>query len=120
MGAVAIARRIRPGESHWSVRGLGKHLGISHTSVQRIWHAHGLKPHKVKEVLLWAADDVNYLSDITDTFDLKIAALRCHQSQVGHFSSTDLENGLREQHKRLAEGQTFKLAEAFHRVEMFC
>ncbi|HUV52796.1 MAG TPA: PIG-L deacetylase family protein [Dehalococcoidia bacterium] len=80
----------------------------------------GLKPHKVKEVLLWAADDVNYLSDITDTFDLKIAALRCHQSQVGHFSSTDLEDGLREQHKRLAEGQTFKLAEAFHRVEMFC
>ena len=80
----------------------------------------GLKPHKVKEVLLWAAEDVNYLSDITDTFDLKIAALRCHQSQVGHFSSTDLEDGLREQHKRLAEGQTFKLAEAFHRVEMFC
>ena len=80
----------------------------------------GLKPHKVKEILLWAADDVNYLSDITDTFNLKIAALRCHQSQVGHFSSTDLENGLREQHKRLAEGQTFKMAEAFHRVEMFC
>jgi LmbE family N-acetylglucosaminyl deacetylase len=80
----------------------------------------GLKPHKVKEVLLWAADDVNYLSDITDTFDLKMAALRCHRSQVGHFSSTDLEDGFREQHKRLAEGQTFKLAEAFHRVEMFC
>jgi LmbE family N-acetylglucosaminyl deacetylase len=80
----------------------------------------GLQPHKVKEVLLWAADDVNYLSDITDTFDLKMAALRCHKSQVGHFSSTDLEDGLREQHKRLAEGQTFRLAEAFHRVEMFC
>lgn len=80
----------------------------------------GLQPHKVKEVLLWAADDVNYLSDITDTFDLKIAALRCHKSQVGHFSPRELEDGLREQHKRLAEGQTFKLAEAFHRVEMFC
>ena len=80
----------------------------------------GLKPHKVKEVLLWAADDANYLSDISDTFDLKMAALRCHKSQVGHFSSRDLEDGLREQHKRLAEGQTFKLAEVFHRVEMFC
>jgi LmbE family N-acetylglucosaminyl deacetylase len=79
----------------------------------------GLKPHKVREVLLWAAEDVNYLSDITDTFDLKMAALRCHQSQVGHFPSADLEDGFREQHKRLAEGQTFKLAEAFHRVEMF-
>jgi len=80
----------------------------------------GLQPHKVKEVLLWAADDANYLSDISDTFDLKMAALRCHKSQVGHFSSRDLEDGLREQHKRLAEGQTFRLAEAFHRVEMFC
>lgn len=79
----------------------------------------GLKTHKVREVLLWAADDVNYLSDITDTFDLKMAALRCHKSQVGHFSSRELEDGFREQHKKLAEGQTFKLAEAFHRVEMF-
>jgi LmbE family N-acetylglucosaminyl deacetylase len=80
----------------------------------------GLQPHKVKEVLLWAADDVNYLSDISETFDLKMAALLCHKSQVGHFSPRDLEEGLKEQHIKLAKGQTFKLAEAFHRVEIFC
>jgi LmbE family N-acetylglucosaminyl deacetylase len=41
-----------------------------------------LQPHKVKEMLFWASEDINYLSDITDTFDLKLAALRCHESQV--------------------------------------
>jgi LmbE family N-acetylglucosaminyl deacetylase len=81
---------------------------------------HGLKPHKVKEVLLWAAEDVNYLSDISDTFDLKMAALLCHKSQLGNFPPRQLENGLREHHRKLAEGQSFTLAEAFHRVEMFC
>ena len=43
----------------------------------------GLQPHKVKEVLLWASEEPNYRSDITDTFDVKIAALRCHKSQLG-------------------------------------
>lgn len=81
---------------------------------------HGLKPHKVREILFWAAEDVNYFSDISDTFDLKMAALRCHQSQVGHFSPKELEDGLKGHHRKLAEGQSFSLAEAFHRVEMLC
>jgi LmbE family N-acetylglucosaminyl deacetylase len=42
----------------------------------------GLQPHKVKEMLFWASENINYLSDITATFDLKLAALRCHESQV--------------------------------------
>jgi transposase len=33
--------------THWSVRGMAKAVGISHTSVQRIWAAAGLKPHLV-------------------------------------------------------------------------
>jgi transposase len=34
-----------PNATQWSVRSLAKAAGISYTSVQRIWHAHGLKPH---------------------------------------------------------------------------
>jgi transposase len=34
-----------PAATHWSVRSMAKAVGISHTSVQRIWHEHGLKPH---------------------------------------------------------------------------
>ena len=43
----------------------------------------GLEPHKVEAVYFWAAEDVNFRTDITDTFDIKIKALRCHKSQVG-------------------------------------
>lgn len=79
----------------------------------------GLQPHKVKEVLLWAApEDINYRSDITDTFDIKLAALRCHKSQVGNNQLPDLENWLKQRAKKMAEGQDFELAEAFHRVEI--
>src|SRR5216684_7667144 len=34
--------------THWSVRMMAEKMGISHTSVQRIWNAHGLKPHLVR------------------------------------------------------------------------
>lgn len=81
--------------------------------------AEGFHPHRVKEVLLWASEDPNYYSDITDTFALKLAALRCHQSQVGHNPSQELEKRLRQRHEMMAEGKDFQLAEAFHRIEIF-
>ncbi len=79
----------------------------------------GLQPHKVKEVLLWGSEDSNYRSNITDTFDIKIAALRCHKSQVSDNPSTELEERLRERHKMLAQEEDYELAEAFHRVEVW-
>ena len=78
----------------------------------------GLHPHKVREILLWASEDVNYRSDITATFHLKLAALGCHKSQVGHIPPEELEEWLRQRHKTLAEGEDFQLAEAFHRVDI--
>jgi LmbE family N-acetylglucosaminyl deacetylase len=77
----------------------------------------GLQPHKVKEVLLWGTEDVNYRSDISATFSTKLAALQCHQSQVGHLRSGELEERLRERHQGMAEGEGFQLAEGFHRAE---
>ena len=78
----------------------------------------GLHPHKVKEVLLWGSEDVNYRSDITETFAVKLSALRCHASQVGFIPPQELEERLRERHRFLAQGENFQLAEAFHRVEI--
>ncbi len=78
----------------------------------------GLQPHKVKEVLLWASEDPNYRSDITDTFDTKVAALRCHKSQIGRIPSPELEKWLRQRHEEMADGEDFQLAEAFHREEI--
>jgi len=78
----------------------------------------GLQPHKVKEVLLWASEEPNYYLDVTDTFDLKMAALGCHKSQVGDRLSPERERWLRERAKNMAQGEDFELAEAFHRVEI--
>ena len=43
---------------------------------------HGLEPHTVKEVYLTGTGEPNLWIDITDVFDTKIAAIRCHASQV--------------------------------------
>ncbi|MGA9478692.1 MAG: PIG-L deacetylase family protein [Desulfobacterales bacterium] len=80
--------------------------------------AEGLEPHKVRELLFWAAEDVNYRSDITATFALKLAALRCHASQVKELGISNLEDWLRERCRLMAEGEPFELAESFHRVEL--
>jgi LmbE family N-acetylglucosaminyl deacetylase len=77
----------------------------------------GLRPHKVKEVLLWGTEDVNFRSDITETFPVKLSALRCHKSQVGHLPPEELEERLKQRHQMMAQGEAYKLAEAFHRAE---
>ena len=42
----------------------------------------GLEPHTVGQVLLMAAADFNYVSDVTDFIDKKVAALLEHHSQL--------------------------------------
>jgi len=78
----------------------------------------GLQPHSVKEVLLWGAEEPNYRTDITATFDTKIAALRCHKSQLSDNPSSGWPERLRERHQMLAEGEDYELAEAFYRIEI--
>jgi LmbE family N-acetylglucosaminyl deacetylase len=78
----------------------------------------GLEPHTVKEVLFWGAEDVNYRSDISDTFELKLTALRCHKSQIDQPDSPDWTEWLRRVNRKMAESESFELAEAFHRVEI--
>ena len=79
----------------------------------------GLQPHRVREVLLWGSEEPNYRSNITDTFDIKIAALGCHRSQVGDVLSPESKERRRQRYKMLAEGEDYELAEAFHRVELW-
>jgi LmbE family N-acetylglucosaminyl deacetylase len=81
----------------------------------------GILPHKVKEVWLWAPeeDDINFRSDITETFDLKVQALKCHKSQIKEPFKSEMEKWLCKRAKDMAEGEAFKLAEGFHRVEIW-
>ncbi|KGM43676.1 LmbE family protein [Alkalispirochaeta odontotermitis] len=78
----------------------------------------GLTPHKVREVWFWAAEQVNHRSDITDTFDLKLQALRCHDSQMQEMDEPNPAGWLRERCKDIAKDEEFELGEAFHRVEI--
>ena len=45
---IAEATRPPKGRSRWSVRSMGRHAGISHSTVQRIWTENELKPHVIK------------------------------------------------------------------------
>ena len=41
-----------PGATHWSTRTMAKAQGVSKATVQRIWFAHGLQPHRTKRFKL--------------------------------------------------------------------
>jgi LmbE family N-acetylglucosaminyl deacetylase len=78
--------------------------------------AEGLEPHKVKEIWFFGSGDVNHWVDVTGTVDRKVAALRCHESQVRELGIPDLEKWMRDWCRGLAAGSEHELAEAFHRV----
>ena len=76
----------------------------------------GFMPHKVQKILFFGAEDINLHIDISETFDIKLAALRCHQSQISQLNIPDLEKRLWERCQKMAQGTDFEVAEAFHRV----
>ncbi len=57
-----------PGATHWSVRKMGRAVGLSHSSVQRIWRAHGLKPHLTKTFKL--SNDKRFVEKVRDIVGL--------------------------------------------------
>jgi hypothetical protein len=57
-----------PAGTHWSVRKLAKVVGLSPSSVQRIWAAHGLKPHLIKKFKL--SNDKAFVEKVQDVVGL--------------------------------------------------
>jgi LmbE family N-acetylglucosaminyl deacetylase len=74
----------------------------------------GLEPHNVKEVYLCGPNDPDTYIDITDTIDLKIAALQEHKSQI----TWELDPVIRERSRGVAKGQAFEYAEAFRYIKL--
>jgi hypothetical protein len=57
-----------PNATHWSMRSMAAAAGISYSSVQRIWHAHGLKPHLTKTFKV--SRDKNFATKVEDVVGL--------------------------------------------------
>ncbi len=49
----------------------------------------GLQPHSVKELWMSIPDRENLEVDVTDTWEIKLEALHCHQSQIGDPAAFD-------------------------------
>jgi transposase len=62
---VVATLHTKPKDStHWSTRTMAKAQGVSHATVQRIWDAHGLQPHRVKTFKL--SRDKRFEEKLTD------------------------------------------------------
>ena len=57
-----------PDATHWSVRSMATAMGISHTSVQRIWAEAGLRPHLVRRFKI--SNDPQFEEKVTDVVGL--------------------------------------------------
>ena len=79
--------------------------------------AEGLEPHRVKEVYLWGSEEPDTYVDINETFDIKMAALSCHASQVGQYMKAFGER-MKERAEKIGESEGVPLAEAFRRIEI--
>jgi len=69
------------------------------------------EPHKVREVYVMQWENPQLVVDITDTMDLKLKAVACHQSQVGDF--TGVEKRVRERAAEIGKAKGYAYAEAY-------
>ena len=59
------------GATHWSTRSMAKAQGLSKATVQRIWSAHGLQPHRTKGFKL--SKDPQFTEKLTDVVGLYLS-----------------------------------------------
>lgn len=57
-----------PQATQWSTRSMARASGVSETTVRRIWHRHGLKPHRVKSFKL--SNDPHFAEKLEDVVGL--------------------------------------------------
>jgi transposase len=68
---VALTRSDPPAEAtHWTAAMMAKQAGISVSSVQRIWRAHGLQPHRIQQFKL--STDPRFVDKLRDVVGLYV------------------------------------------------
>lgn len=80
----------------------------------------GLEPHRVEEVYLWGSEDPDVIFDVSPYFELKLRAIRCHESQVGHREQGDMDFGerMRRMSQETGKRHGVPMAETFKRVSL--
>ena len=69
---VALTCAEPPGEAtHWTGRAMAKHTGVSLRSVQRIWAAHDLQPHRIRTFK--RSTDPDFAAKLEDIVGLYVA-----------------------------------------------
>ena len=68
---VALTLGDPPGETtHWTGASMAKAAGLSVSSVQRIWRAHGLQPHRMRQFKL--SNDPRFVDKLRDVVGLYV------------------------------------------------
>jgi transposase len=68
---VALTQQDPPGErTHWTAGLMAEVVGVSVSSVQRIWRAHGLQPHRVRQFKL--STDPQFAAKLRDIVGLYV------------------------------------------------
>jgi transposase len=68
---VATLESVPKDATHWSSRGMAKVCGLSVSSVQRIWRAFGLQPHRMETFKL--STDPNFVAKVRDVVGLYVS-----------------------------------------------
>ncbi|MBA3311943.1 MAG: helix-turn-helix domain-containing protein, partial [Planctomycetaceae bacterium] len=64
--------RAKPAHAtHWSTRTLARDVGVSRSTIHRVWRAHGLKPHLVKTFK--ASNDPRFVEKVRDVVGLYLS-----------------------------------------------
>jgi LmbE family N-acetylglucosaminyl deacetylase len=78
--------------------------------------AEGWQPHKVREVYLMGHEEPDLIVDITGTMEQKLAALRCHASQLKDFAG--VEARVRERAADIGKPHGYTYAEGFRGIHL--
>src|ERR1700692_4749347 len=68
---VRTLESLPPDATHWSSRGMSRVCGLSVSSVQRIWRAFGLQPHRLESFKL--STDPDFVAKVRDVVGLYLA-----------------------------------------------
>ncbi len=68
---VQTLESLPPAATHWSSRGMAKASGLSVSTVQRIWRAFGLQPHRMETFKL--STDPDFVAKVRDVVGLYVA-----------------------------------------------